>query len=59
MAKFRYRTFKIQRKKEREERERASIRADKDFEAGNTRNPYRGVNQNLAWKSRMKELVAG
>ena len=57
MASFRYIAFKRQRRREKEERNRAISRAEKDFTECKTRNPYRGVNQNIAWDIRMKELV--
>ncbi len=58
MAKFRYRTFKAARRREKEERERAEARAEKDFEAGKTvdDNPYKGFRQSIAWKYRFMEL---
>ncbi len=61
MAKFRYRTFASARRVEQKARERAEVRAEKDFEAGKTikNNPYRGINQKLAWNFKFKTLQEG
>ena len=59
MPKFRYISFKRQRRREQAEDERAYKRAEKDFQSGKTvkNNPYRGVRQKYAWLRKFEELL--
>ncbi len=61
MAKFRFRTFKSARRAEKKARERAEVRAEKDFAAGKSieNNPYRGANQHCSWSIKFRKLQEG